>query len=319
MPDLTATLIAAYVSSFRDYQARVRRLADGLSDAQFWARPYPYGNSVGHLVLHLTGNLRFYVGRHIAGFEYTRDRRREFFDPDPPSKAEAVRLLDEAIDLTVSTLERQTDADWTAPFAAAGADGIHDRFSMFLRVAAHFHHHAGQMIYLVKEHERQESGRPEGLQRPTAIRFAHTNLVARDWRTLGGFYERALGCTRLLPERDLAGDWVERGTGVVGARVTGAHYRLPGSGDTGPTLEIFQYHPSIDAPPAPANRIGFGHLAFAVPDVAMARAAVLAAGGSAVGSIETPAIEGAGRITWCYVRDPEGNIIELQRRDEALA
>jgi hypothetical protein len=42
---------------------------------------------------------------------------------------------------------------------------------------------------------------------------------------------------------------------------------------------------------------------------------VLSAAGSLVGTIESVAIEGAGTITWTYVRDPEGNIIELQRRD----
>ena len=61
----------------------MHRLAEGLSDVQFWARPYPYGNSMGHLVLHLTGNLNFYIGREMAGTGYVRDREREFHDPEP--------------------------------------------------------------------------------------------------------------------------------------------------------------------------------------------------------------------------------------------
>jgi catechol 2,3-dioxygenase-like lactoylglutathione lyase family enzyme len=304
MSDPIATIRAGFVWSFRDFQARVHRIADGLSDAQFWARPYPYGNSVGHLTLHLTGNLQFYIGRHMADTGYVRDRDREFFDPAPPSKADALRRLDEAIDVAVETVDRQDASGWTAPFSAAGADGIHDRFTMFLRAAAHFHHHVGQMIYLAKEHERQAE----------PLRYAHTNLIARDWRALGAFYERALGCIRLDPERDLSGAWLERATGVAGAHITGAHYRLPGGGSSGPTLEIFQYEPPHEVPPPGPNRLGFGHVAFAVPDVEAARAAVLAAGGTAVGTVESVAIESAGTITWTYVRDPEGNIIELQCR-----
>jgi catechol 2,3-dioxygenase-like lactoylglutathione lyase family enzyme/uncharacterized damage-inducible protein DinB len=305
MADPTATIAAGFAQAFRDHRERVHRLAAELSDAQFWARPYPYGNSFGHLTLHLIGNLNFYVGRHMAGTAYVRDRDREFHDTDPPPKAEALRRLDEAIELVVDTVQRQRAEDWSAPFAAAGAEDIHDRFSMLLRVASHFHHHVGQMIYLAKEHARQAA----------ATRYAHTNLVARDWRALGLFYERALGCVPIAPERDLSGEWLERGSGVPGARITGAHYRLPGGGGAGPTLEIFQYHPPQEAPPPPANRVGFGHIAFAVDDVEAAHAAVIAAGGQAVGTIESVDIVGAGRITWTYVRDPEGNLIELQKRE----
>ncbi len=150
---------------------------------------------------------------------------------------------------------------------------------------------------------------------PIQARYIHTNLIAKDWRRLADFYQSVFGCVPVLPERDLAGEWLERGSGVPGARLQGVHLRLPGDAESGPTLEIFQYSESVDAPPAPANRVGFGHIAFAVDNVAAARDAVLAAGGSAVGTVESVVIAGAYRITWVYVRDPEGNIIELQRRD----
>ena len=130
----------------------MHRLAEGVADAQFWARPYPYGNSMGHLVLHLTGNLNFFVGRHMAGTAYVRDRDREFHDPAPPSKAEALRRLDAAVDLAIATTEAHTADDWSAGYSAPGADGVRDRFAMFLRATTHFHHHVGQMIYLAKEH-----------------------------------------------------------------------------------------------------------------------------------------------------------------------
>jgi catechol 2,3-dioxygenase-like lactoylglutathione lyase family enzyme/uncharacterized damage-inducible protein DinB len=310
MIDPTPTIAAGFLQAFGDYRNRVHRLAEGLSDAQFWARPYPYGNSLGHLTLHLTGNLNFYVGRHMAGTGYVRDREREFHDAAPPAKEEALRQLDEAVALVVSLVQRQTAEDWSAPFTAAGAEDVHDRFSMLLRAAAHFHHHVGQMIYLAKEHARQSSDSAA----PDGRRYVHTNLVARDWRALGRFYEDTLGCVPLAPERDLSGDWLDHATGIAGARIRGAHYRLPGAGAAGPTLEIFQYEPPEEAPPPPANRPGFGHIAFVVPDVAAARDAVIAAGGQAVGSVESVDIQGAGRITFTYVRDPEGNIIELQRR-----
>jgi catechol 2,3-dioxygenase-like lactoylglutathione lyase family enzyme len=146
-------------------------------------------------------------------------------------------------------------------------------------------------------------------------RFAHVNLVARDWRKLADFYERVFGCLPVPPERDLRGPWLEQATGLAGARIRGIHLRLQGGGENGPTLEIFEYEPEAAAPERAVNRPGFGHIAFAVEDVAAAREAVLAAGGAEVGALTTVPISGAGTITFAYLRDPEGNILELQRWD----
>ena len=143
--------------------------------------------------------------------------------------------------------------------------------------------------------------------------FAHVNIVARDWRRLAGFYEKVLGCTVVPPQRDLKGRWLEEGTGVAKAEILGVHLRLPGCGKDGPTLEIFQYNHQAERPDTAVNRTGLVHIAFAVSDVQAARDAVLAAGGSAVGKVVSLPVPGAGTVTFAYVTDPEGNIIELQR------
>jgi catechol 2,3-dioxygenase-like lactoylglutathione lyase family enzyme len=143
-------------------------------------------------------------------------------------------------------------------------------------------------------------------------RFGHVNIVAADWRRLVAFYVEVFGCEVVPPERDYAGSDLERGTGVPGAALRGAHLRLPGHGDAGPTLEIYQYTELEGRLPPAANRLGLGHVAFAVNDVDVARAAVLAAGGEAVGEVVTLATADGRRVTWCYVTDPEGNIVELQ-------
>jgi predicted enzyme related to lactoylglutathione lyase len=144
-------------------------------------------------------------------------------------------------------------------------------------------------------------------------KFVHTNLIARDWRRLAAFYEAVFGCVPVLPERDLSGDWLDAATKVPNARIRGAHLRLPGFGDDGPTLEIFEYSPpGPAAPPAAIHRPGFAHIAFRVDDVEAARHDVLAAGGSDFGKLVSAPVSGAGFVTFAYVADPEGNIIELQ-------
>lgn len=47
-------------------------------------------------------------------------------------------------------------------------------------------------------------------------------------------------------------------------------------------------------------------------DVAAAQTAVLVAGGGVIGAIVTLQVATGADVTWCYVTDPEGNIIELQ-------
>ncbi len=144
-------------------------------------------------------------------------------------------------------------------------------------------------------------------------RYRHTNIVAEDWRKLAYFYEQALGCTPVPPERKSSAEWVERCTGVPDAGVQGIHLRLPGCGDDGPTLEIFEYNRAEERLATAINRPGFAHIAFEVDDVEAARDEVLAAGGGCVGELVTVEIANAGTITFIYITDPEGNIIELQK------
>ena len=148
-----------------------------------------------------------------------------------------------------------------------------------------------------------------------SLRYAHTNIICDDWRKLADFYISVFECTFAPPERDQSGQWLADGTGVKDAHLTGVHLRLPGHGEDGPTLEIYSYRQMKDDLAPAANRKGLRHLAFAVDDVPGIVQKVLSAGGATLGEIITREIPGAGRITFAYVSDPEGNIIEVQRWD----
>ncbi len=143
-------------------------------------------------------------------------------------------------------------------------------------------------------------------------RFGHVNVIAHDWQRLAEFYSEVFGMEIVPPLRDYRGPDLEAGTGVLGAAFPGADLRLPGLGPDGPTLEIYQYESGPERVTSAANRPGFQHIAFALPDVRAARDAVFAAGGGKVGEIVTVATADGRGVTWTYVTDPEGNFVELQ-------
>lgn len=147
----------------------------------------------------------------------------------------------------------------------------------------------------------------------SGIRYAHTSVTAADWRKLAAFYVEVLGCTPVGAERNNRGPRFDELTGITGGGVTGRHLLLPGHGEGGPTLEIFEFDPQLPRPETALHRPGFSHLAFEVPDVDATRAAVLRWGGRDFGRQVTIDIPGAGRLTLVYLADPEGNLIELQR------
>jgi hypothetical protein len=123
--DLHSTVSSVLTDRYAANAARVRELASPLTDAQFWQKPFPFGNSFGHLVLHLTGNLNYYIGAQIARTGYVRDRPREFNDPNPPSKDEALKRFDDAVEMVLKTIGAQSPEDWSAEFSGTGADGHH--------------------------------------------------------------------------------------------------------------------------------------------------------------------------------------------------
>jgi hypothetical protein len=151
MSELSNAVRTALASEYRERAAEVHKWVDPLSEEQFWTNPYSYGNSAGHLVLHLTGNLSYYIGAQIAGTGYIRHRDVEFTETRRSVKPEVLRKFDETIAMVVAAIESQSETDWTAGYAAEREPEAKDRFTAFLRCAVHFYHHVGQINYLSRE------------------------------------------------------------------------------------------------------------------------------------------------------------------------
>jgi hypothetical protein len=147
MTDLDQTIASDLSARYKKLAGIVHELAAPLSEDGFWAKPFAFGNSFGHLALHLTGNLNYYIGAQIAGSGYVRDRPLEFSEAKRPSKADVLVKFDRAIEMVAGTINNQSREDWSKEYDAVGTDAF-DRFGIVLSCATHLHHHVGQMMYL---------------------------------------------------------------------------------------------------------------------------------------------------------------------------
>ena len=154
MSDLHSTLSEVLANRYAANLARICELASPLTEQQFWAKPYPYGNSFGHLVLHLTGNLNYYIGAQIANTGYIRDREREFSEAAPPDKTAALKRLEDAVKMVIETIHSQSSDQWAKPYSAVNTN-CGNRLDIVFHCAAHMQHHVGQMIYICYEWKRQ--------------------------------------------------------------------------------------------------------------------------------------------------------------------
>jgi uncharacterized damage-inducible protein DinB len=150
MAELSDMVGSGFAEYFEKVRATLHKWVDPLSDEQFWKNPFPYGNDIGHLVLHVTGNLNYYLGGRIAATGYVRDRGREFNETARPSKSQVLQSFDRAITLAADTARKQSAEDWSREYSAERSTSK-NRFAIFLDCAAHADHHAGQVINLSRE------------------------------------------------------------------------------------------------------------------------------------------------------------------------
>jgi uncharacterized damage-inducible protein DinB len=140
--DLFRQSLSGQLRQLRD---GVRELSTPLSKEEFWKKPLSPGNSIGHLVLHLTGNLNHFVGAQLGGTGYVRDREREFTESHPPAKSVALARLDEAVAVFERTISALTEEQLASPHPDPRFGTV---FNALISILNHFAMHRGQMSYL---------------------------------------------------------------------------------------------------------------------------------------------------------------------------
>jgi uncharacterized damage-inducible protein DinB len=156
---LPASLMFLRHARFRlldDYFVKIAAAIDSLDNEQVWRRPNESSNSIGNLLLHLSGNLRQWIISGVGGADDTRDRAREFAARASVSKCELVELMKETLDEADAILAKIEDE-----CAATNSDAPLQRvcrpqayevtvFDAIFHVVEHFSYHTGQIIFAAK-------------------------------------------------------------------------------------------------------------------------------------------------------------------------
>jgi len=145
--NITETIRTALIAELEQLHGEIRQAADALTDEQLWKRPITPSNSVGHLMLHLTGNLNHFVGAQLGNTGYVRDREREFTETRLPSRQELLSNFDGAVATFRRVVGGLTAEQLQAPHP-------HQKFGnvtqALVHLVAHFALHRGQISYLCR-------------------------------------------------------------------------------------------------------------------------------------------------------------------------
>jgi hypothetical protein len=106
MRTLSEAVRETLANEYRTRAAELHKWADPLSDDQFWRNSYSYGTSPGHLVLHLTGSISYFIGSHIAESGYVRNRDLEFTESRKAPKSEVLQKFDQTIAMVIATTRK---------------------------------------------------------------------------------------------------------------------------------------------------------------------------------------------------------------------
>jgi uncharacterized damage-inducible protein DinB len=130
------------------FPAQVWAAVEPLTDEQIWWRPNEGSNSIGNLIVHLSGSINYYLARNVGGIEYERDRAAEFAERRTIPKDELMAIFDEMVSRAQRTFDSLT-ADRLE--SASPEPKMHSIVAEdLLNVLSHFSNHAGQIVWISK-------------------------------------------------------------------------------------------------------------------------------------------------------------------------
>ena len=130
----------------RELRALRREVEAYPSDADLWRSVPGIANPGGNLVLHLAGNLQYFVGAVLGGTGYVRHRDAEFGTRDAP-RQELLEQIDRAMAAVETGLGKLHDGDLDQPYPEPVGGGSYTTGAFLTHLAVHLAYHLGQVDY----------------------------------------------------------------------------------------------------------------------------------------------------------------------------
>src|SRR3989449_11558594 len=89
-----------------DYLPKIERCLELLTDEQIWWRANPQSNSIGNLLLHLSGNVREWIVCGLGDTSDSRDRDSEFAQREVITRDESLARLKRTLSEADATLAK---------------------------------------------------------------------------------------------------------------------------------------------------------------------------------------------------------------------
>ena len=139
-----------------DFFPKIRSCLTLLDDAEIWWRPNQHSNSIGNLILHLSGNVRQWIVSGLGGATDERRRDGECKARGGMTRSKLLQQLDTTLQEAVTTLQSlEPDAlERTFQIQAYEVTGLQAIF----HVVEHFSYHTGQILFITKQLEDVDLG-----------------------------------------------------------------------------------------------------------------------------------------------------------------
>ena len=139
-----------------DFFPKIRNCMTLLDEAEIWWRPNRHSNSIGNLILHLSGNVRQWIVSGLGGAIDERRRDREFKARSGMTRSELLQQLDATLEEAVTTLQslEPDSLERTFQVQTYEVTGLQAIF----HVVEHFSYHTGQILFITKQLEDVDLG-----------------------------------------------------------------------------------------------------------------------------------------------------------------